>query len=97
MFELLCNCPCVVDLWLTFARGLDKPVEVIGAVFILLAHAGCLSASKKSHFLAREAPAAQRAQFRCGAGGFVPTFTTAKAEAPSDKCVTVRPNRPAPG
>lgn len=96
VFELLCNCPCVVDLWLKVARSLNKPVEVTGAVFILLAHAGSLSASKKSHFLAGKVAAAQRAQFRCGADGFVPTFTTAKAEALNDKCVTVQPNCPAP-
>lgn len=86
--------PCVVDLWLKVARGLDKPVEVIGAGFTLLAHAGCLSASKKSHFLAGEAPGAQRAQFRCGTGGFVPTFTSATAEALRAKCVTVQPSCP---
>lgn len=95
MFELLCNCPCVVDLWLKVARGLNKRVEVIGAAFILLAHAECLSASKKSHFLAGKAAAAQKAQFRCGADGVVPNFTTAKAEALNDS-VTVQPNCPAP-
>lgn len=52
---ILClNC-CVIAsvllLWLKFAQGLDKPVEVIGAVFILLAQAGYLSASKKKPFL----------------------------------------------
>ncbi|XP_010073713.1 PREDICTED: canalicular multispecific organic anion transporter 2-like, partial [Pterocles gutturalis] len=26
-FELQCDCPCVVDLWLKFPPGLDKPVQ----------------------------------------------------------------------
>lgn len=57
-FELRCNCPCAVDLWLEFLPGLDKPVEVNGnifiplevngSIFIALAHAGCLRAARRA-------------------------------------------------